>query len=120
MSSLNELRYLDAKIEYYTIKADAGELSIDDSYAFIKVKVIRELLILLRNFDRLDGCELSQEELVQFGGADGLRKHAKTLCELLKTMSDEEARLTENNESGDVIIKFDKSLREINERLRKV
>ena len=119
--TISEVRHLDIKIEYYTIQAKAGTLSIEDTIKLSKLKILREILLLLKHIDDNNEGRLDSEFLVRNGGIVGLRKSADTLQILMKTLSDEEDRLSATAVKDDkTVIQFDNALKVINQKLKKV
>jgi len=119
--TISDVRHLDIKIEYYTIQAKAGTLSLEDTIKLAKIKILREILLLLKRVEENNEGTLDADFLIRNGGIVGLRKSADTLQTLMNTLSDEEDRLNATAVKDDkTVIQFDSALRVINQKLKKV
>ena len=124
---LSEIRALEIKIEYYTLKAltDAKDAPVEEvlstSLLLARLKVTKQLLVVLDYLDRLNNGELELSELSFLGGIASLRENVKMLKNMSDILSAEENKIKagEDIDTG-VIVKIGDYLKEQNKVLRKV
>lgn len=123
-SELNQLRHLDIKIEYYTLKINSATEKLTDEEAdkltimLARYKLFRQLLVIIEKISQLQEGQIDLEELYQIGGVEGLRRNAKMLKELLETIDSQERRVVGDVEDdGNVILQFNKQLKVLDGKL---
>jgi phage terminase Nu1 subunit (DNA packaging protein) len=126
-NQISELRHLEIKIEYYNMKiaSCSNKISDDDvvdlTIKIARYKLMKQLLLLIQDVEKLQAGEIDLADIISIGGAEGLRKNAKMIKELIDTVNNEERRLYGDVDEDDIMnVSFDNRLKVVQGKLNQI